>query len=346
MRTENTPLPKITLQLGLPPTLARWLPNRPWLNVEVSETPWIQQAGMRQAIALHRIASSTDDEQLADIARKLTSQRGDCLDVIVSRRLRASARRTLEALGAAYLDGSGTLHLPTERSIVHVEVEKAPAREARTPGLGPSGVRAVQLLLDANEPIRLVTLSERAGLSLAQTHAVLRALERAGLVRVTGAGPARRRSVLDRGALLDWIAGQTPARRREPRLDLSVYARRPEDLWKQIADKLGAANMEYAVTGAAAAALYGAGPTAVPLTAVRITPEVELDQIAFLLGAETTDRGANVRLMRDTGRVGTVGSEQLAGVNVAPRVRVYLDALDERRGDDIAQHFREVILGY
>jgi hypothetical protein len=34
------------------------------------------------------------------------------------------------------------------------------------------------------------------------------------------------------------------------------------------------------------------------------------------------------------------------GVRVAPIVRVYLDALGEKRGEDVANHFREVVLGY
>ena len=347
MRAENPPMPKLALRLGLPLPVARWLPSKPWLSVEVSETPWIAHAGNRDRLELHRVASSIDDQQLADLASRLLSQRGDRLDVIVSRRLRASARAFLEGMGAAYLDGSGSLHLPHRGGLIHIESEKSAVREgARTPGLGPSGVRAVQVLLDSSEPQALARISESAALSLAQTHAVLRLLEQAGMVRTTGIGPARRRTILDRGTLLEWLAGQAPARRREPRLDVSIYARRPEDLWKHIAGKLGGADVDYAMTGAAATALHRAGPTAVPLTAVRISPDISLDRASTLLGAEKSDRGANVRLLKDTGRVGTVGAEELAGVRVAQRVRVYLDALDERRGADIAQHFREVILGY
>lgn len=347
MRTENTPTPKTTVHLGLPLPVAGWVPSRPWLNVEVSELPWIAHAGKREALELHRVASTIDAQQLADLASRLLSQPDDRLRVIVSRRLRASARAALEGLGAAYLDGNGFVHLPIRDSVIHIEIEKRPLQgEARTPGLGPSGVRAVQVLLESSEPQTLAKISADAALSLAQTHAVLRLLEKAEMVRSTGTGPARRRSIIDRGALLEWIAGQAPARRREPRLDVSLYARRPDDLWKQIAGKLGAADVSYAITGAAAAALHRAGPTAVTLTAVRISPDVSLDQVAAILSAERTDRGANVRLLRDTGRVGTIGAEDMAGVRVAPRVRVYLDALDERRGDDIAQHYREVILGY
>lgn len=109
---------------------------------------------------------------------------------------------------------------------------------------------------------------------------------------------------------------------------------------------LEAANVAHALTGAAGAALYGAAPTAVPLSWIRITPGVPLDRVATILGAEHTDRGPNVRLLRDSGKVGCVGAERRDDVLVAPPVRVYLDALREKRGEAIAEHFREVILGY
>lgn len=62
--------------------------------------------------------------------------------------------------------------------------------------------------------------------------------------------------------------------------------------------------------------------------------------------AERTDRAPNLRLMRDTGEVGVFGAEIRQGVRVSPKVRVYLDCLSERRGEDIAEQFRETVLGY
>jgi hypothetical protein len=82
------------------------------------------------------------------------------------------------------------------------------------------------------------------------------------------------------------------------------------------------------------------------VSAVRISPHFTLEDAATALEAEKTERGPNVRLIRDTGMLGSARTVERDRVRIAPFVRVYLDALDERRGEDIAQNFRERVLGY
>jgi hypothetical protein len=315
--------------------------------VEVSETPWMKLGGRRTPLELHPVAPSMTDEQFAELARTIASRAAHSVGVVVSPRLRGSARAVLEQIGAAYADSRGHLHLPTPQFLIHLEIEtKSSTVRARAPGVGPNAIRLVQTLLLAQGPLVLSALAAKVELSLSQTHSVLTHLEEAGLLRATGTGPNRRRTVADRTALLDWLVSQPSAMRRESYLDVSLYARRPGDLWRTLTQVLEAAKVAHAVTGAAGAALYGAAPTAVPLSWVRVTPDVPLDRAANILGAEQTDRGPNVRLLRDTGRVGCMGAERREDVLVAPPARVYLDALREKRGEAIAEHFREVILGY
>lgn len=325
------------------------MPTRPWLHVEPAEPPWMQLDGRRTPIELHPVAPAMPDEQLADLGRRIAAQAAYRMGVVVCPMLRASARTLFEGLGVAYADSRGHLHLPASGLLVHLDVRASASSVRRaTPGLGPSGVRAIQAMLQApaDAPVHLSRLSEQVELSLSQTHAVLNQLEEAGLLRSMGTGPSRRRTVPDRTELLDWLVAQPPARRREKRLDVSLYARRPEELWRRASTTLAEARVAHAMTGAAGAALYGVGPTAVPVSALRIAPDVPLEKAAQILGAEPTERGPNLRLLRDTGKVGCVGGEQRDGIAVAPRVRVYLDALGEKRGEDLAQQFREVILGY
>lgn len=323
------------------------MPTRSWIRVEVAEPPWIQLGDKRMPLTLHPVAPSMPDEQLADLARPIGSTATRNIGLVVCPRLRASARTVLESLGVAYADSHGHLHLPAPGLLVHLEMEtRRSSVQKRAPGIGPSGVRAVQALLQSADAVQLSRLAAEAELSLSQTHTVLNLLEEAGLLRSTGSGPARRRTVTDRTSLLDWLATQPPARRRESRLDGYVYARRPEDLWRHVSGTLEAAGIAHALTGAAGAALYGVGPTAVPVSTVRVAPDVPLPTAASDLGAEPTERGPNLRLLRDTGRVGCLGTARRDGVAVAPPVRIYLDALGEKRGEDLAQQFREVILGY
>lgn len=64
------------------------------------------------------------------------------------------------------------------------------------------------------------------------------------------------------------------------------------------------------------------------------------------MGAEVVDRRANVRLLRDNGQLACVDAEVVRGIILAPRPRIYIDVLSDRRGEDIAQHFRGAKLGY
>lgn len=347
MKKENSDKPVTKLAMGLPSWVARWIPSRSWIHVEPSERPWVKVAGARRPIEVHSIAAATPDEQLASFVRRMGPASTRRLDMIAAPRLRTSARLVLEAHGIAYADSKGHLHLPIPGFFVHLELESTRLPGTRpTPGIGPSGVRAIQALLETNEPVQVSGLATQVGLSLAQTHTVLNALEEAGLVRSAGSGPARRRSVPDRTALLEWLMTQASARRRESRIDAHVYARRPEELFRHLSQKLDAAGIAHALTGSAGATLYGVGPTAVPVTLLRATPEIPLEDVARALDAEPTERGANVRILRDTGQVASMGGGRCDGIAVAPKVRIYLDLLGEKRGEDLAQQFREVCLGY
>lgn len=333
-------------ELHLPKDLVPWVHPKPWLRVRSATTPLLRLGAKELRLALHRIPASRDASQVLEHLASVQSGRADSMDVAVSAYLRRPLRQALEERETAYLDAQGHLHLVGRGVLVHVEDPPRRAEKPADAALGVVSVRAVQLLLEEAQPISVSELAHRAELSAGQAHKVLTLLEQEGFVRTTGRGPARRRHLPDRTALLDWLARQPAATRRDRRLDVTLYARRPEDLWKLVHERLETAGVEHALTGAAAASLWGAGPTNVLTSTVRISPDLALESVAQQLGAEVTDRGANLRLLRDTGRVGGAISGLKEGIRVAPPVRIYLDALAERRGEDVAQHFREVALGY
>jgi hypothetical protein len=130
------------------------------------------------------------------------------------------------------------------------------------------------------------------------------------------------------------------------RLSAFIYGRRPEEVWRRIQERLSTAKIAYAITGMAAATIHGVGPTSIPVTDIRVDPSVSLENVAMLIGAELTERGQNLALIRDLGRVGCLNPETRDGLLIAPRPRVYVDLLGEKRGEDLGMHFREAVLGY
>jgi len=89
--------------------------------------------------------------------------------------------------------------------------------------------------------------------------------------------------------------------------------------------------LDYAVTGTAGAAVFGAlVTTAIPQVMVRIDPDVDLAAAAQALRAEPVDGGANLVLVRDLGRLGLHQRAQIGPVAVAPAARIWLDMLGEK----------------
>ncbi len=336
------------LTLSLPEAMVGWVEPRPWLRVACAEKPFIAWDRWSVPLELVRIESPGESELLLN---RLAQQRGPGAPVplVTGSYIRANLREELERRGLGYLDRKGNLHLPWQNGIVHIEASAVRHRGLRpdlAAGLGVHGVRAIQSLLSDGDNQQVSHLASVAELSLSRTHSVLRLLESEGLVRVTGKGPATRRHVVDKARLLDWLAAQPVARRRERQVSVSIYARTPSEVWTLITQRLDRAQIPHGLTGASAAAALGAGPTSVMVSSVRISPRFTLEAAAAALEAETTERGSNVRLIRDTGMVGSANTIERDHVRLAPFVRIYLDALDERRGEDIAQLFREKVLGY
>lgn len=344
---ENDSRAKVKRVLYLPDPMAGWFSARPWLEVRRGAPSRLEVGKSVVELAVYEFQPPSQDEQLLLFLPSLQASAGDRQLVIASGYLRRSLRRLLEERSTGYLDARGHLHLSWDEGVLHIEQPacSADVRPLRR-GLGVGGVRAIQAILSERGPILLSRLAERVQLSLSQTHAVLELLETEGLVRSSGTGPAKRRELTEPTRLLEWLVGQPSARRKTSMLEAALYARTPQDCWNRISGGLGDAGISYAITGPAGAAVHGAGPTSVMVTTVRIDPRVPLLDAARAFGADPVGRGANIRLLRDTGFVGCIGTERIGGLLLAPRPRIYLDTLSDRRGEDIAQHFREVILGY
>jgi hypothetical protein len=269
--------------------------------------------------------------------------------MVVATSLPRSSRRDLAERGISYADARGHLHLRADGLFLYVDIPTEAAKappSGRTSGIGLVGVRAIQTLVTfPNAAWAVVELANVAAVSAGEAHKVLTVLEREGLVEARGRGPSRHRQIRDLGGLLDWLADQPRARRVYRHLTCSLYARTPADLAKRASASLDARGISHAFTAGLAAMLLQGGPTSVPRSVLRVEPNRSLEEVADVLGAERTERGANLTLWSDDGLVGTHGRVRHEDTWLAPPVRVYLDLMGDRRGADAAAHFREVVLG-
>lgn len=272
--------------------------------------------------------------------------------VHVAPRFSPSERQDMEKLGLSYVDAAGHLHLSFKDVVVHIErpprVRWSTAGSADPMGipLGSASMRVAFAMLDSPTELTVPSLSAAAGVSAGQTHIVLKRLEDAGLVERLGRGPHTKRTLKNRTQLLDLLQTQFLRQRRVPVKRAYVYARRPEELWRQVSQALGP---RAAISGAAGATLL-AGPavglTAIQRTLVRVSPAMSMQEVFQALEAKAADSGANVLLIADRGGLGTTTAREVDSVRVAPAVCVYLDCLREPRGEDLARQFREAALGY
>ncbi len=283
-------------------------------------------------------------------APMLAAMAGDKLGFVIADRLPAHVRKELEDAGCAYADGTGAAHITLPGFFLHME-GKPTRRASVTPppaGIGVVGVRTVQTLLAGpSREWSVADLAREAGCAAGEAHRVLTRLETEGLVTGTGRARNLRRTVRNPGELLDWLSTVPSARRTRERLHAFLYTPEPDGLVTYISAYGFQAELTYAFTGTAAAHVYGATvTTAVPVTTLRVDPDVPLKEACTRLRAEPVDSGPNLALVRDLGEVGIHGRQFNGPAPLAPPARVWLDMLDEPRGEDAAALFREAVIGW
>lgn len=331
-------MPKIQPQIVLPRALVPWAEAR-WLRGGSSDRAWVQVGAERTPINL-----VTSPPWLG----KAPHSKGATLFVVNAST--AAQREALEREGASYVDPSGYLHFVAPSILVHLESRHGARRNVFTGDapirLGPAAVRVAIAGLLGPGDLSIASLAKRAAASLAQTHETLALLEKAGFVHRTGRGPQTERALTDRSGVAEMLRQTMLRQRRPPSTPVFVYARRPEDLWSKITAVLGSRAV---ISGAAAAAVMSgaaSGATSVPRTLVRVAGELPLQEAIRLLDAGAADSGANVLLVTDKARWSAVLPQEIRQIRVANAVSTWLDCLREPRGEDVAQQFRESMLGF
>lgn len=79
---------------------------------------------------------------------------------------------------------------------------------------------------------------------------------------------------------------------------------------------------------------------------VRVSTDLAIADTMKMLDASAAESGANVLLVIDKARWNAVLPREIRQIRVANPVSTWLDCLQEPRGEDVAQHFRESVLGF
>lgn len=256
------------------------------------------------------------------------------------------AREILRDHNVAFIDGLGNVELELPGLIYRFAGAKAPARAKAPVRLsGKSGLVAVVLLEDPARQWQIKELSASTGVSQGLVHRVVARLQDEGVLAVTGDGPQRTRSVSNPTALLDlWVEEQ---RDKTVRTTGYQLAQTHTALLSALTSALAAADIGYAVTGAAAAATVAPLATSVATTEVWVDGAVDPRHLFDVTPVEAVDSGANVVFLQANNNSPLLHRQLADGMWLTSNLRLYFDLLnDPRRGSEQAEHLRQQVIGF
>jgi hypothetical protein len=272
--------------------------------------------------------------------------RPDLPVLLVANETTTEAREILREHGVAIVDGLGNAHIELPGLLLHLQgAKRRPRRDLPARLSGKAGVVAQALLLEPERSWQVTDLAEKSKVSPGLAHRVLARLDLERLTESEGAGPKRVRRLSSPPVLLDlWAEEDQPRQRRYAGF---VLARSPKDLLSKIGEGLADQQLQYAVTGAGAASLVAPFVTAVPVVDVWTSEAADPDMVLRAVGGEAVDEGHNVVLLQTKQDTALAFREQVDGVWVANRFRMYADLLsDPRRGAEQAKYLRSEVIGF
>jgi IclR-like helix-turn-helix domain-containing protein len=266
--------------------------------------------------------------------------------ILIADETTAEARSILRDHGVGLIDGLGNTHLELPGLLLHLEGKRAASPTRRVRLSGKAGVAAQALLAGAGRQWRVTELAEQAGISPALAHRVLARLGREGITRTEGAGPRQIRVIEDPSALLDLWAEEENTKIAE-RIPLFILGQTERLRMSKVADALEAAKLNYAVTGAAAAAMTAPLVTAVPVVETWVSASATVKQILAATQSMTVLEGPNVVLLQSKDDTPLAFSQKRGTVRITNPFRTYVDLRrDPRRGIEQAEHLRGEVIGF
>lgn len=280
--------------------------------------------------------------------------------IVTARRISRGTRQELESRGVSWADLSGRAHIEAEPGLL---VERLPATTTKPASMSTkwsvsagavaetilhlSGPHRPDARFDHGNQVIAAQIADLSGYSYPQVNKVLQQFEKAEYVTKIGTerGSSARRYLKNPSSLLSDWAGWHKGR------PLSTVNMQP--LWRGTDETIEAvrrnAKGDWAATGWLAADRLAPFSTSVPNVACYVERSAFERTVDALLQVEDVDYAP------ESGRLSVTQAEphvirmaDLSGaVPVVSVVRVYGDLIRTGgRGEDAAQHLRELLLGY
>ena len=266
--------------------------------------------------------------------------------VVIAREMTDRAREILGTEGIGSIDGLGNIRLNLPGLIMRITGEPRPKRAPPPTRLsGKSSLVVQAMLLDANRQWQVTELARRAGVAVGLAHRVLRRLDGEDVLESQGAGPTKSRRLTNPAALLDlWVEEHHDRPLRKPAYVLETNdARQTESLCIGLEET----GIDYALTGAAAAAQIAPFVTSVLLTEIWLEASADPSAVCEQLGALQVESGPNVVFLQERDDAPLAFRTRHSGVWTANRLRVFLDLWhDPRRGREQAEYLRREVIGF
>ena len=274
------------------------------------------------------------------------AQQHEIPTVVIAAEMTGRAREILDGAGIGSIDGLGNVRLALPGLLMRITGTAPPRRSAAPTRLsGRSSLVAQAMLLEVERPWHVSDLAQRCGVSAGLAHRVLRRLEDEGVVAADGAGPRKARRLSDPAALLDLWAEEH--RDRPARRPAFLLARTTDHLDDVLCEGLETAAVDYALTGAAAAARVAPFVTSVPVAEVWLSSTAATSELCEQLEATPVESGPNVVLLQERDDAPLAFRTREGGVWTANVFRLYVDTRrDPQRGREQSDHLRREVIGF
>ncbi len=259
------------------------------------------------------------------------------------------AKELLQTERIGYLDGAGSLFLPSEN--LYILIDRPSAKSARKIDRPLfSGNRSAvihALLMNPQQWFSTTELAKLVSVSLSTASVVFAELEKRDLVATQGKGPNKTRRLVDPTALLDeWVKQAELAPKPEVRR-YYVPRIKSEDLMKAIDQVCSRLNTAYVITHEWAAQLYSPFLSNISQVKCRIYPNAPLSSIANELDAREVEEGSNLMIFESRSMRDFLFEEEVRGLRVESPVLAYLDLRGgEGRAKELAEHLRVERIGF